>query len=495
MAKPLETKSKSSRSSPQRPRIAIAIMAAGKGTRLKSKHPKVLHEVGGKPILAHVIATAKKVVPARDIFVIIGHEAERVREAVAGTGVNFVLQAEQRGTGHAIMVAREALAGNKPAGNKYDHVIVLSGDAPLITAETIRKLSDFHTAQKAAMTVLSADLDDPYGYGRVIRQGAGGRAEGRDEVQAIVEEKSATPQQKKIREINSGFYAFDAPALYQHIDRLSTANPHGEYYLTDMARVFQRARQKVVAIKTSDAGEVLGSNTRAETIVLDARLRLAKCRELLEQGVTIFYPHTCVIDSDVEVGADTVIEPFVQLLGYTKIGADCRIRSYSVITNSLIGERVTVRPGTIMEDSRVGAGAVLGPYSHLRPGSDVGEGAHVGNFVETKKIKMGKGSKANHLSYLGDAEIGEDVNIGAGTITCNYDGVNKHQTVIEDGAFIGSDSTLVAPVKIGRGAYVAAASCITEDVPADALALGRARQSVKEGWAREKREAQKERNR
>ena len=470
-------------------------MAAGKGTRLKSKHPKVLHEVGGKPILAHVIATARKVVPARDIFVIIGHEAERVREAVAGTGVNFVLQAEQRGTGHAIMVAREALAGNKPAGNKYDHVIVLSGDAPLITAETIRKLSDFHTAQKAAMTVLSADLDDPYGYGRVIRPGAGGRAEGRVEVQAIVEEKSATAQQKKIREINSGFYAFDAPALYQHIDRLSTANPHGEYYLTDMAGVFHRARQKVVAIKTSDAGEVLGSNTRAETIVLDARLRLAKCRELLEQGVTIFYPHTCVIDSDVEVGADTVIEPFVQLLGCTKIGADCRIRSYSVITNSLIGERVTVRPGTIMEDSRVGAGAVLGPYSHLRPGSDVGEGAHVGNFVETKKIKMGKGSKANHLSYLGDAEIGEDVNIGAGTITCNYDGVNKHQTVIEDGAFIGSDSTLVAPVKIGRGAYVAAASCITEDVPADALALGRARQSVKEGWAREKREAQKERNR
>jgi len=488
MAKPLKTKPKSSRSSPQRPRIAIAIMAAGKGTRLKSKHPKVLHEVGGKPILAHVIATAKKVVPARDIFVIIGHEAERVREAVAGTGVNFVLQAEQRGTGHAIMVAREALVG-------YDQVIVLSGDAPLITAETIRKLSDFHTLQKAAMTVLSADLDDPFGYGRVICQGAGGRAEGRVEVQAIVEEKSATPQQKKIREINSGFYAFDAAALYQHIGRLSTANPHGEYYLTDMAGVFHRARQKVVAIKTSDAGEVLGSNTRAETIVLDARLRLAKCRELLEQGVTIFYPHTCVIDSDVEVGADTVIEPFVQLLGYTKIGADCRIRSYSVITNSLIGERVTVKPGTIMEDSRVGAGAVLGPYSHLRPGSDVGEGAHVGNFVETKKIKMGKGSKANHLSYLGDAEIGEDVNIGAGTITCNYDGVNKHQTVIEDGAFIGSDSTLVAPVKIGRGAYVAAASCITEDVPADALALGRARQSVKEGWAREKREAQKERNR
>ena len=490
MAKASNTKPKSSRSKPQPPRTAIAILAAGKGTRLKSKHPKVLHEVGGKPILAHVIATAEQVVPARDIFVIIGHEAERVREAVAGTGVNFVVQAEQRGTGHALMVAREALSG-------YDQVIVLSGDAPLITAETIRKLSDFHSAQKGAMTLLSADVDNPFGYGRVIRSslaaGRGRLALNRGaEVRAIVEEKSATSQEKKIREINSGFYAFSGHDLYAHIDRLSTANAHGEYYLTDMAGVLHRAGKKVVAIKTSDAGEVLGSNTRAEMMMLDARLRLAKCRELLGQGVTIFYPHTCVIDSDVEVGADTVIEPFVQLLGHTKIGADCRIRSYSVIANSVLGDRVTVKPGTIMEDSRVGAGAVLGPYTHMRPGSEVGENAHLGNFVETKKIKLGKGSKANHLSYLGDAEIGEGVNVGAGTITCNYDGVKKHQTVIEDGAFIGSDSTLVAPVKIGRGSYVAAASCITEDVPADALALGRARQSVKEGWARERREAQKE---
>jgi bifunctional UDP-N-acetylglucosamine pyrophosphorylase/glucosamine-1-phosphate N-acetyltransferase len=481
MAKVSNTKSKPS---PYRPRIAIAIMAAGKGTRLKSKHPKVLHEIGGKPILAHVIATAEKVVPARDVFVIIGHEAERVRKAVAGTGVNFVLQAEQRGTGHALMVAREALSG-------YDQVIVLSGDAPLITAETIRKLSEFHAAQKATMSLLSADLDNPYGYGRVICKGARGSVE----VLAIVEEKSSTPQQKKIREINSGFYAFDAHALYENIDRLSTANPHGEYYLTDMAAVFQRAGKKVVAIKTSDAGEILGTNTRVEMMMLDARLRLAKCRELLDAGVTIFYPHTCVIDSDVEVGADTVIEPFVQLLGKTKVGSDCRIRSYSVIGNSVLGDGVTVRPGTIMEDSRIGAGAVLGPYSHLRPGSDVGEGAHVGNFVETKKIKLGKGSKANHLTYLGDAEIGEGVNIGAGTITCNYDGVNKHKTVIEDNVFIGSDSTLVAPVKIGRGSYVAAASCITDDVPEDALAFGRARQSVKEGWARAKRDAQKEKGR
>ncbi len=457
-------------------------MAAGKGTRLKSKHPKVLHEIGGKPILAHVIATARKVVPAKDIFVIIGHEADRVREAVEATGVNFVVQAEQRGTGHALMVARDALAG-------YDHVVVLSGDAPLMTAETIKKLSDFHTAQKATMTLLSADLENPFGYGRVIRKG--GPSSKRAEVLAIVEEKSATPQQKKIREINSGFYAFNGPALYKHIDQLSTANAHGEYYLTDMAGVFHRARQRVVAIKTEDAGEVLGSNTRAEMMDLDARLRLAKCRELLDAGVTIFYPQTCVIDSDVEVGADTVIEPFVQLLGNTKIGADCRIRSYSVIGNSVLGDGVIVKPGTIMEGSRVASAAVLGPYTHMRPGTEVGEGAHLGNFVETKKIKIGKGSKAGHLTYLGDAEIGENVNIGAGTITCNYDGVNKHKTTIEDGVFVGSDSTLVAPVKIGRGAYVAAASCITDNVPADALAFGRARQTVKEGWARAKRELQK----
>ena len=454
-------------------------MAAGKGTRLKSKHPKVLHEIAGKPILAHVIATATQIVPAADIFVIIGHEAEQVREAVRETGANFVLQAEQRGTGHALMMARAALS-------PYDEVVVLSGDAPLITAETIRDLSAFHDAEKAAMTLLSADLENPFGYGRVLRKSARG-----GEVRAIVEEKAASAAQKKIREINSGFYVFSVPALYQHIGELSTENPHHEYYLTDMAAAFQKARKKVVALKTDDAEEVLGSNTRAEIVDLDARLRLAKCHRLMTEGVTIFYPQTCVIDSEVEVGADTVIEPFVQLLGGTKIGGDCRIRSYTVIKDSEVGDHVTVNALTVMDHARVATGAIVGPYSRLRPGSDIGEGAHVGNFVETKKIKLGKGSKANHLTYLGDAEIGDGVNVGAGTITCNYDGVNKHKTVIEDGVFIGSDSTLVAPVKIGRGSYVAAASCITEDVPADALALGRARQITKEGWAAAKRAARK----
>jgi len=458
-------------------RTAIAIMAAGKGTRLKSKHPKVLHEVGGKPLLAHVIAAAQQVLSAADIYAIIGHEAERVRQAVEDTGVQFVVQEPQRGTGHALMCASQALAA-------YDQVIVLSGDAPLITPETIRKLRDFHQQKQAVMTILSAQLEDPTGYGRIIHTGAKS-----EEVQAIVEEKSCTPVQRRIREINSGFYAFSVKPLFANIERLKTSNPHGEYYLTDMAQVLRTSGERVVATKTENVSEILGSNTRAELVELDQKMRRDKCLKLMAAGVTIFYPETCVIDADVEIGADTVIEPFVQLLGRTRIGADCRVRSYSVIQSSHIGDGVVIRPGCVLDDARVANGAVIGPYSHLRPGSEIGEGAHVGNFVETKKVRLGKGSKANHLTYLGDAEIGEGVNIGAGTITCNYDGVHKHKTIIEDGVFVGSDSTLVAPVKLGKGSYVGAASCITDDVPAESLAIGRAKQIVKEGWVKKKRES------
>jgi bifunctional UDP-N-acetylglucosamine pyrophosphorylase / glucosamine-1-phosphate N-acetyltransferase len=457
------------------PRTAVAIMAAGKGTRLKSKYPKVLHEVGGKPLLAHVIAAAKKIVAAEDVYAIIGHEAALVRKAVESTGVRFVVQEQLRGTGHTLMVAQESLA-------PYDHVIVLSGDAPLITPETIELLRDFHLQKKAAMTLLSAELENPTGYGRILR-----KKPKSEEVKEIVEEKAASPQQKKIREINSGFYAFAVKPLYANIGKLKTDNVHGEYYLTDMAGVFAKARAKVIALKTANPAEILGSNTRAEMMEIDGLMRLAKCRELMAGGASVFYPQTCVVDADVEVGPDTVIEPFVQILGRTRIGGDCRIRSYSVIQNSEIGDRVTVRPGSILDEARVASDAVIGPYSHLRPGSEIGEGAHVGNFVETKKIKLGKKSKANHLTYLGDAEIGDGVNIGAGTITCNYDGMNKHKTEIGDGVFVGSDSTLVAPVKIGKGAYIGAASCITEDVPEDSLALGRARQITKDGWAKSKR--------
>jgi bifunctional UDP-N-acetylglucosamine pyrophosphorylase / glucosamine-1-phosphate N-acetyltransferase len=459
------------------PRVAIAIMAAGKGTRLKSQLAKVLHEVGGKPLLSRVIAAATRVVPAADVFAIIGHEAERVRSAVEHTGVNFILQADQRGTGHALMVAQPALSA-------YDHVIVLSGDAPQITPQTIARMLNFHLDQHAAMTLLSADLDRPTGYGRVIRKNPRSV-----EVKAIVEEKSASPAQKAMHEINAGFYVFALPQLLSHIAKLSTANPHGEYYLTDMAGVLRQARERVVVWKTENSSEVLGANTLAELAAIDHQIRMQKCQQLMAEGVTIFYPATCVIDDEVEIEPDTVIEPSVQILGRSRIGAACHISSFSVIRNSEVGPGVLIRPGCILEEAHISARAVLGPYSHLRPGSDIGEDAHVGNFVETKKIRLGKGSKANHLTYLGDAEIGDGVNIGAGTITCNYDGVHKHTTVIGDGAFIGSDSTLVAPVRVGKGAYVGAASCITENVPEDALAVGRARQIVKEGWAREKRAA------
>jgi bifunctional UDP-N-acetylglucosamine pyrophosphorylase/glucosamine-1-phosphate N-acetyltransferase len=395
--------------------------------------------------------------------------------------VQFVLQAEQRGTGHAIMCAREQ-------AQKYQNILVLSGDVPLLRPETMARLRDFHLARKAAMTILTAEPRDPSGYGRIVRAGAAS-----DRVKAIVEQKALGKSQEKIREINSGIYAFAAKPLFAHIDRLTTANAHREFYLTDMAALLVRAKAKVLALKAQDPAEVLGANTLQELSALDATLRARKCSELMAAGVTIYRPETCVIDSDVEIGADTIIEPFVQILGKTRIGSDCRIRSFSVISDSNIDNKVLVRPGCIIDQSEISAGALLGPYSHLRPGSEIGEGAHVGNFVETKKARLGRGAKANHLTYLGDAEIGAGVNVGAGTITCNYDGDKKHVTVIEDGAFIGSDSTLVAPVRIGKGAYIAAGSTITDDVPADALALGRGRQANKEGWAKQRR-AQKATN-
>lgn len=458
--------------------FAVAILAAGKGTRLKSRHPKVLHEIGGKPLLAHVVAAATRVVAPQNIFAIIGHEADRVEAALRSTGINFVRQTEQLGTGHAMMQARSAL-------KSFAHVLVLSGDVPLIRPETIARLRDFHIGGDAAMTVLTARPDDPTGYGRVFRRTLHGRPT--DELERIVEQKSLRDDEGQQREVNSGIYAFATKPLFHNIDRLTPENKAKEFYLTDMASILGDAGEKVLAIPAQDSNEVLGVNTRMELAELDAKLRARKAHELMAAGTTIFRPETCDIDADVEIGGDSVIEPFVQLIGKTKIGSDCRIRSYSIITNCEIGDGVLIKPGCIMEDSIVRNRAILGPYSHLRPGSDIGEGAHVGNFVETKKTRLGKGSKANHLSYLGDAEIGEGVNVGAGTITCNYDGVNKFGTTIEDGVFIGSDSTLVAPIRLGKGSYIGAGSCITEDVPADALALGRGRQVNKDGWAAERR--------
>ncbi len=459
--------------------FAIAIMAAGKGTRLKSKRPKVLHEIGGRALLLHVIAAAKTIVPADRIFCIIGHESEQVKTAVTHTGVKFVLQAEQRGTGHAIQMLKAffTLTGSQLP----EHLLVLSGDVPLIRPETIAAVRDLHLREHAAMTILTALPADPTGYGRVLRV-----TPNAPEVTAIVEQKSLTPDQLHApytREINSGIYCFETRALFDKLDALDTGNAHGEFYLTDVAAMLVAEGQRVVAIPADHLDEVLGANTIAEMMHLDAAMRLANAQRLMAQGVTIFRPETCVIDAEVTVGPDTVIEPYVQLLGKTTIGADSRIRSYSVIQNSQLGDNVTVRNGCILDHAEVANHAVLGPYAHLRPESRIGESAHVGNFVETKKATLGKGSKANHLNYLGDTVIGVGVNIGAGTITCNYDGVHKHLTTIGDHAFIGSDSTLVAPVTIGSGAYIAAGSSITEDVPEGALALGRSRQTTKPGWA------------
>ena len=463
--------------SPSR-KFGIVIMAAGKGTRLKSRRAKVLHEIAGKPLLAHVIAAARQIVPEEDILVVIGHQAEEVRAAVASTGVQFVLQAEQRGTGHAIMCARDQV---KP----YSDLLVLSGDVPLIRPESIARIRDFHLAKKAAMTILTAEPPDPSGYGRIIRTGPAS-----DRVKAIVEQKALNKSQVKVREINSGIYAFSTQPLFANINQLTTDNAHREFYLTDMAALLVKKKAAVVALKAADPAEVLGANTLGELASLDTELRARKCSALMASGVSIYRPETCVIDPDVEVAPDTVIEPFVQLLGRTRVGGECCIRSFSIISDSELEENVLILPGCIIDQSRIARGAQLGPYSRLRPGSEIGERAHVGNFVETKKTRLGRGSKANHLSYLGDAEIGEGVNVGAGTITCNYDGTKKYLTVIEDGSFIGSDSTLVAPVRVGKGAYVAAGSSITADVPPDALALGRARQSIKEGWAKQRREQQ-----
>jgi bifunctional UDP-N-acetylglucosamine pyrophosphorylase/glucosamine-1-phosphate N-acetyltransferase len=452
-------------------KLAVVIMAAGKGTRLKSQRPKVLHEIGGKPLLAHVIAAASQLAAPEDIYVVIGHHAEKVRAALASTGVRFVEQTEQLGTGHAIQCAREAIKG-------YANTLVLSGDVPLIRPETIAELWRFHQAEKAAMTILTAAPEDPTGYGRILRKSLDS-----PEVEAIIEQKALTVAQQKIGEINSGIYAFQTAPLLAQLGQLTAENANRELILTDVAGLLRAAGERVVAIQAPEAIEVLGANTIAELVALDANLRLKSADRLMAQGVTIFRPETCVIDAAVEVAADTVIEPFVQLLGKTKIGGGCLIRSYSVIENCALGDNVLVQQSSVLTESSVAAGAKIGPFAHLRPGSEIGENAHVGNFVETKKTKLGKGAKANHLTYLGDAEVGERTNIGAGTITCNYDGVHKHSTRIGKNAFVGSDTTLVAPVEVGDGAYIGAGSCITKNVPADSLAVGRGRQFVKEGWA------------
>ncbi len=442
---------------------------------MKSRRAKVLHEAGGKPLIAHVVETALQVAPPERVFVIVGHQAEEVRAAVKMPGVQFVLQAEQKGTGHALMVGRDRMSG---LGGL---LVILYGDGPLISAATIRRLIAAQETGGAAGVFITAMMDDPTGYGRVLRDGAG-------RVIAIVEQKAATPQQLQVREANMGLYCWRADVFWKHLFEIRPDNPAREYYLTDVVGLALGAGQCVQTLCVEEASEVLGINTREELAQVDRILRDRKVRELMLAGVTVRKPETVTVDSGVRIGMDTVVEPFAQILGDSVIGENCRIGACSILRDAVLADEVEVFPFTSIAGCRLEKGAHAGPYARLRMNSHVGEGARVGNFVELKKTRLGAGSKAMHLAYLGDSEIGAGANIGAGAITCNYDGERKHGTRIGDAAFIGSNATLVAPIEIGDGAYVAAASVVTDPVPPDALALGRARQVLKEGWAKRRRE-------
>ena len=454
--------------------VTVVILAAGLGTRMKSRRAKVLHRAGGKALVEHVVDTALQLAPAGRIFVVVGHQAEEVRKAVTTPGIGFIEQKEQKGTGHAAAVGRAVMEGLS------GYLLVLYGDSPLLRVETLRRLIDAEASGGAACVLMSALMENPFGYGRVIRNVDG-------TVASIVEQKAGTPEQLAIREANMGIYCFRADLFWKHVGELGTNNPSGEYYLTDMAELLTRAGHRVEAMQIADAGEALGINDRIELAQADRLLREAKRRELMLAGVTIEKPETVTIDADVRVGMDTVIGPFAQILGKTTIGEDCRIGACAILQDVEAGDGVEIGPFTMVNRSVLERGASVGPFARLRMENRVGEGAHIGNFVELKKTRMGAGAKAGHLAYLGDSQIGAEANIGAGTITCNYDGFEKHRTTIGKGAFIGSNATLVAPVEIGDGAYTAAGSVITDEVPADALAVGRARQVVKKEWAMKRR--------
>ncbi len=441
---------------------------------MKSRKAKVLHQAGGKTLVEHVVATAMEIAPAERIFVVVGHQAEEVRRAITTPGIGFIEQREQKGTGHALMVGRDALAGLD------GYLAIVYGDGPLLRASTLERMIAAADAMDGAGVLLSAEMADPTGYGRVIRS-VGGR------VAAIVEQKAGTPEQLAIREANMGIYCYRAGLFWKHVDEIKPDNPANEFYLTDMVQIFNRSGHAVEAVRIDDPTEVLGINNRIELAEADRLLRARKMRELMLEGVTIEKPETVTIDMDVRIGMDTVVGPAASILGRTTIGEGCRIGAGAVVRDSDLGDEVEVAPYTLIASSRVERGAQLGPFARLRMEAHVEEGAHIGNFVELKKTRMGRGAKANHLAYLGDSQIGARTNVGAGTITCNYDGAKKHPTSIGEGAFVGSNSTLVAPLHIGEGAYIAAGSVITDDVPADALAVGRERQVVKPEWAKKRR--------
>ena len=457
--------------------IHIVVLAAGQGTRMKSQTPKVLHRVAGRPMLDHVLRTATTLSRA-SITVVVGHRADDVRTALASRpDVAFVVQEPQLGTAHALQQAEPVLAG------RTGTLVLLSGDVPLLTPQTLRTLLDTHASAGAAATVVTAVLERPYGYGRIVRTDG--------KLSRIVEERDASPAERQIKEINGGIYAFDLAPLFDALRGIASQNAQGEFYLTDLFTIYRRRKLPVETLTVESAQEIRGINSRTELAEVSRLVRQTKNEELMAAGVTLIDPATTYIDPDVYVGPDTVIHPGVLLEGTTRVGSMCEIQAHVRIVDSEIGNRVTVNSFCLIAGAKVADGVSVGPFAHIRPETVVGEGAKIGNFVELKKTSLGTGSKVSHLSYLGDADVGAHVNVGAGTITCNYDGEQKHRTVIEDDAFIGSDSQLIAPVTIGKGAYVGAGSSITSDVPAGALGLARGRQVNLEGWAERRKTSRK----
>jgi bifunctional UDP-N-acetylglucosamine pyrophosphorylase/glucosamine-1-phosphate N-acetyltransferase len=456
--------------------LATVILAAGKGTRMKSAQPKVLHPLCGQPLIHYPVRLARQLGSTTTVLVV-GHGAETVESALAAENVVFALQAEQLGTGHALLCAQPALADFSGT------ILLLCGDVPLLRAATIAQLLDYHHAQGASVTVLTATLENPYGYGRVVRDG--------DEVVAIVEEKDATPELRTIREINTGIYCFAAPFVFTALSQVGCNNAQGEYYLTDVLALARSAGRKVCALAAAEGEEAMGINDRVQLADADALLRLRINRQHQRAGVTIIDPLATYIEPSVEIGADTIIHPGAHLRGATKVAGNCIVEPGAMITDSSLGEGVHIKAGSIVEASEIGPGCAIGPMAHLRTGTILLGDNKIGNFVETKKARFGRKSQASHLTYIGDAEVGERVNFGCGTITCNDDGVNKYRTTIGDDVFVGSDTQFIAPVTIGSGSLIAAGSTITKDVPADALALSRCDQKVIEGWAAKKRAKQK----
>jgi bifunctional UDP-N-acetylglucosamine pyrophosphorylase / glucosamine-1-phosphate N-acetyltransferase len=453
--------------------LHVVVLAAGKGTRLKSALAKVAHQTAGHPLIEHVLRSADPLNPA-STTVVVGYQTEEVQATLTSRpGLAFAVQEPQLGTAHALLQTAPLLEG------KPGHVLLLYGDVPLVRSATLERLVTHHLESGAAATVLTAQFDDPTGYGRIVR------TDGR--ISAIVEQKDATEEQRAIREINSGIYVFDLAPLFGAIRAIGSTNAQGEYYLTDLVGIYRERGLIFETVGLGDPTEIVGVNSRRELADVSRILKDRKNDELMAAGVTIVDPATTWIQPDVDIGTDTVIHPSVYLEGRTRIGSGCEIHAGVRIVDSTIGDKVVIHNYCVIRESSIASGADVGPFARLRPKSQILEGAHVGNFIELKNTVVGRGSKANHVGYLGDTTIGEKVNIGAGTITCNYDGFAKYQTVIEDGVFVGSDSQLIAPVRIGRDAYIAAGSTITDDVPAGALAIGRGKQVNKEGWVEERR--------